>query len=308
MKFYILFLINLYSATLVSQSFFKSSEYSYSFNGDLVVGATNIKALDSLTVSNIDTTVFFQRTRMIKFFDSDVVEERTLPNVAIRTNGHQAFIKFQPEGRERILYNFNLAVGDTYTIFTNDVFLPGSDSMNVKIISYGDSLIDSQVVPYQKVEYTFDISPNIITDHLFLGIGSLSRYIDIFDIFSNQIGGGQGGPLVCYTNANTTFINESLSDSQLNELSTQCTITSSTLGPRLNSLSMYPNPTNSTLTVETKQALHDLNVSVFSTAGKEMPINRSLRSSKKLILDLSQLSPGLYYVRIGGIVKTIIKT
>ena len=77
--------------------------------------------------------------------------------------------------------------------------------MDVTILGYGDTLILGRIIPYQTVQYTFDESPFFIIDKLYKGIGSLNFYVDIFDIFSNQLGGGLGGPLVCYENQDIDF-------------------------------------------------------------------------------------------------------
>jgi hypothetical protein len=179
--------------------------------------------------------------------------------------------------------------------------MPGSDSINVEIISYGDSLISDQVIQYQQIEYSFDISPYTIRDFLFKGIGSLSFYMDIFDIFNNQLGGGQGGPLVCYDSDSFTYLNNALPGHLLNEISSSCLTVSGIEEVTNNKINIFPNPATSYINLEFNDFRLDRKIEILSLNGmtyKAIEIDHFQQVSDNLHrLDVSRLPKGMYLLR-----------
>lgn len=300
-KFKATFILCLISiCSLSSQVFFFSGDYNYSFNGDLVFGVSKINHETTLNIE-FDSIYLFSRKRELLFFDSNETEERLLDTMfIIGSNQDSIRVKFRSEGDERLLYDFNLEVGSTYKIYPDRSTIPGSDSMTVTVLGYGDTLLSGQVVPFQIVQYTFDESPFIIVDNLYKGIGSLQYYFDIFDIFSNQLGGGLGGPLVCYYNQNINFVNENLESEYINEISGECINISTTINHSNEDRTLiYPNPANDYLNISFNNAVQGEFLYIFSSFGVRYikPLEKSLEGN--YLVDVSNLPAGVFYLLIG---------
>lgn len=71
-----------------------------------------------------------------------------------------------------------------------------------------------------------------------------------------------------------------------------------------NAISVYPNPTNAMVTIESKTMLKNTRVQVLAMDGKI--VRDELFNQTKLTLDMSELSDGIYFVRIGDTVQKLI--
>lgn len=293
----ILFFYSICINSIHSQIFFSLGHYDYSFNGDLVYGVSEVD-YEMRYIVNSDSIYVFSRRRNLLFFDSNEVEESLLDTVyIIGSNADSVAIKFRSDGDERLLYDFNLEVGSTYKIYPDRLTTPGSDFIDITILGYGDTLISDKIIPYQIVQYTFDESPFLIIDKLYKGIGSLRFYIDIFDIFSNQLGGGLGGPLVCYDNQDFHFVNENLQSEYLNDISNQCLNTTNTIDvSREKRVNIYPNPVNDYLCIRFDDELIDENIFVFSSFGIRYYAFPQESSYNEYCLDVRHLPSGVFYV------------
>lgn len=72
---------------------------------------------------------------------------------------------------------------------------------------------------------------------------------------------------------------------------------------------LYPNPARSELYVEYSSDLSESNIEVFSAMGKKVDVNLSIikLNQSTSAIDVSQLLPGLYYVRINATIQTFVK-
>lgn len=76
------------------------------------------------------------------------------------------------------------------------------------------------------------------------------------------------------------------------------------------SISIYPNPAVNELRVESGE--YQINkITLFDTTGKNLRVNSMANSGREQVIDLSQLSPGVYFIRLelesGVITKKFIK-
>jgi hypothetical protein len=71
------------------------------------------------------------------------------------------------------------------------------------------------------------------------------------------------------------------------------------------SLSVYPNPANSNLTIANIEST-DLNIEIMDITGKVIK-QQALNGASKITLDISNLSSGIYFIKIGSEFKKFIK-
>lgn len=286
--------------SLYSQSIFTQGHYDYSFNGELVYGVSEIDYITRYSL-NSDSIYVFSRKGSLKDFDSDDIRESLLDTMfVIGSDPDSLVVKFRSDGEERLFYDFNLEVGSTYKIYPDRLAAPGSDSMDVTILGYGDTLISGQIIPYQTVQYTFDDVPYTITDNLYQGIGSLRYYFDIFDIFGNLIGSGIGGPLVCYNNQELDYINDELQSDYINELSGQCIGTSGEVNARGSEIVIYPNPCYDYLDIDFNDDIQLGQFLIISSLGVRYDAPFEKQRPDKYHVDVRILPDGIFYLAVHG--------
>lgn len=205
------------------------------------------------------------------------------------------------------MYNFSLDIGSSYTIFPDNLAYPGSDSIHVTVSGYGDTVVSGQILHYQSVRYDFDTSPFIIEDKIYKGIGSLNYYMEIFDIFNNQLGGGFGGPLVCYRFNNVSYINDLLQDSYINDISDDCIVINSIDDVDDNYIVVYPNPSTDYVNVNSKGINTENTIVVYSSSGIVYNLQLFMRNANTCSINITRLPPGFYYLLISNRLSSFIK-
>lgn len=296
-----------YSNNFYAQEYFFEGEYTYSFNGDLVYGASEISFVNKF-FNGVDSVYLFSRERRLQFFDSNDVESSVLDTISIfGSSPDSILISYTNDGIRHLLYNFNLDIGSIYTIYPDNLAYPGSDSIHVTVSGYGDTVVSGQLFYFQSVVYNFDTSPFTIEDKIFKGVGSLNYYMEIFDIFSNQLGGGFGGPLVCYRFNNFSYINESLHDSHINDISDDCIVINSIDDVDDSYIVIYPNPSTDLVNVYSKSINIDNNIIAYSINGNVYTLQVSTRNTNLCTINTVKLPPGLYCLLINRKLFSFIK-
>jgi hypothetical protein len=82
------------------------------------------------------------------------------------------------------------------------------------------------------------------------------------------------------------------------------------------SIIIYPNPTTGELRIENgeqrmkndnNKGIYPLVVEIFDIYGRKLLSNHLIHSSSNHIIDISHLQPGLYFLRVGGVVVKVVK-
>ena len=298
------------SPYLSGQNTFGQGEYTYSFNGDLVYGATFVDFEETATDTSGNSVHLFSIIRNNQFFDEDTVSVSSLPDISVfEINSDAAYFSLFPGGNKNLLYDFSLAINDVYTIYPIKRPEPYSDSMTVRVSGYGDTIISGEVVDYQAVEYTSHRLQSPFPDTLFKGIGSLKYYFDVFDLFRNLTGGGQAGPLVCYNSAEISVENQ-LPEFSLNEISRQCLSTTPLNEINSVDINVFPNPVKNLLFIAFgSDEQPPEKIEIFRMDGslvRNLSTERVLHNST-LTLNLQDCPPGIYFLRVQNFTHKIVK-
>jgi hypothetical protein len=123
-----------------------------------------------------------------------------------------------------------------------------------------------------------------------------SGYLVIQSLSANQTGSPRIDTVRIYSySGNVTLIVEQLADVSVNEIEEQ-------------NFNIYPNPTNNKLNIETKSQIKLKSVSIISAIGEELiRLESEIADKKEIEIDLSNLSSGIYFIKIQCDEKSIFK-
>jgi hypothetical protein len=112
---------------------------------------------------------------------------------------------------------------------------------------------------------------------------------------------------ITLTNSSSISVFSDIFIAKLDNLTTSVDHTNAEIIP----ISVYPNPVNTTLTIDLDKEYFDLNISIFNTLGEVVYSKTTQNISNKISIDMSKLASGIYFITFdidGNIfVKKVIK-
>ena len=233
-------------------------------------------------------SVAYKKIEMVTSTDPEI--SLPLYSGALRedTSAKRVFVFFPNDTAERLLYDFNLAVGEQHTFHNCFGAAPiGAEAQSFNVDSIG-SYIDGAGL-MRKVWY-LNYSQFGVVSKIIEGVGSntgLLSYSCHFDMWTD---------LVCaHKDSVVLFVNES-------PLSYYCT-------PFFNvgiaehesdfDFSLYPNPSNSTINIEHENiaSITAMNIFAVDQLGRVHELNAK-NELNKITVDVSNLSNGVYALHI----------
>jgi hypothetical protein len=241
----------------------ENQEYVYYISGDSIV--------DSLSYHKV-----FRRG---KFSESWFASEPT-PSwcngssifnvfyILIRQEGKKIYTRNEYDEVDQLLYNFNLNIGDTLPITSNQLY------DNIIVSSIDSILVGNH---YRKVFNLSGFDPHILIE----GIGHEAGFFELFPPTLEC-----ASYLSCFTLNDTTFYPEFGSPCDL----------SVDIYEVINHqpFKVYPNPTNSFLIVDSNKPINKNHISIFNGTGQQLNVSFHQNTQNKITIDISQLSKGLY--------------
>ena len=196
---------------------------------------------------------------------------------AVRDSNKQVFGFSQHDSVERLLYDFNLSIGDSVSYYSGWDFLQGPYKTYLHSV---DSVLMNFPSPHYRKRYNY--GSNIIIE----GIGSLGG----FSILRTTV-----AELVCVRDKNTDvykapfyadscscFTEMILSQNEIIDFST---------------ISIFPNPSQSNFMIDLSKIIGETNISVFDYSGRVIIDKEPVYNSKHKI-NISNEKAGVYFVRI----------
>jgi len=198
----------------------------------------------------------------------------TTASFFLRSAGTSIFIRYPHQSTEQLLYDFNLAVGDT---------VASSDATCGEICTV--VAIDSISTPYGfRKRFELDYSPSPTTVYLYEGAGSSGGIIEcvggMFLSGTNQ--------LLCYSMDSTAYFPSG---------GTGCELALEV--PALTKkyeASVFPNPFSSQTVFEFGKELKEASLSIFNAGGQK--VKTVLFSGSSLVFERQELPAGFYYYRL----------
>ena len=204
------------------------------------------------------------------------------------TVAKKVYIYYANDTTERLLYDFDLSVGDQHTFVNCHAVLFGFNPGNFIVDSIG-IYIDANGLN-RKVWY-LNYSQNGITSRIVEGVGSntgLFTYSCHFNYWKD---------LVCvHKDSAALFVNDM-------PLANYCTPYISVGLEKINSddheVSLYPNPSNNFIKIDflNNTELSEVKVCVINQLGSTIPLNTKIENNG-LFIDINQLKNGIYYLSI----------
>jgi len=253
----------------------EKQDYVYYINGD--------SAIDGITYKK----VFKHGVLSHQWFDSPPVPEYcetsdtfNIYHCLLRQDAYKIFIR-QWGDPETLLYDFDLNVGDTLPITWNqwndDIVVVSIDS-----ISVGDS--------YRKIFNLSDqSSPQLIE-----GIGHEGGFLEPFPPILEC-----GHFLLCYALNDTTYYPN---------YDDPCDLTVSIKPPaKSSSLKAFPNPAKNNATIEFDKPDIIERAIAINITGQIFELDLKQENENSIIVDLSELSRGLYMIQLNTETKSTLK-
>ena len=241
--------------------------YIYYTNGDSIIDGVEYKKIYQRHETtyrwmappphqNCDGTSFYNKLRTL-----------------LRQDGKQIYI--YESGVEDLLYDFDLAVGDTlpitWNMCTEGVYVTDIDSI---------FMVDH----YRKIFYLNDVWE--IGDFLIEGVGSNYGLLEDFPtpLLSYP------SWLLCFTLNDTTYFPG---------YGEECDLTVKAPLPAMNTqLRAYPNPVKDKLWIDHQAGTDIYQAIVYDCAGRALLIKPEQTNPNSVLFDLSGLKPGLYILQL----------
>jgi hypothetical protein len=287
-KIIFLVFVSFFSLSLYSQTYKKISDNTNKWNyldqafTTCCGGEARTYSFFLTSDTTISDTVYKKvMCKIIKHNSTDTVytgglrEDTILQSVFIRTE----------ENKEKLLYSFDVEVGDTISIDTTY----WKDAYTIRYIKSIDTY-DFDGFQGKKIgicDTTFRTDGRMppsesFTDFWYEGIGSLKSLFDL-----SHIGGfGVEMELLCFWNNYTQFYQSP--DWSVCEYAIITAIEETSLNSNL--IQIYPNPTTAQIEIKTNEKIKE--VSIINIEGRQM-IKQS-----ELIIDMQPFPNGIYLVRI----------
>ena len=247
-------------------------EDEYQIYGDTTINTVSYKKLE--VVTSTDPSIALP-------YYSGAVREDTLAK--------KVFIYFPSDSTERLLYDFDLNVGEQHTFHHCFYLAPIPSNPAVFSVDSIGSYID-QNGQSRKVWY-LDYSHIGVVARIVEGVGSNTG------IFSYSCHFSAWSDLVCaYKDSAALFINDS-------PFANYCTpyvsvgLNEDNVGNH--SLSIYPNPSNSIITIDFDNItkLSKVKIIAVDQLGRMIPLQPTIQKNK-IVIDISALQNGLYFISI----------
>jgi hypothetical protein len=236
-----------------------------------------------------DTTILNQEYKKIEKTEYDIFCLNTIINGpdyigAIRDDTNQKKVFYIPNGatEEKLIYDFNLGIGDTLFSYLN-FYQP-------LIVDFIDSVLISNEY-HKRIWFQYDEA------EIIEGVGSRTGIVEELIAF-------EGGSYLCALYVDTTFI---FPEHPCNLSSTDTCLTSAVEPKFENSeISIFPNPAKDQLQIKIqRELLSDKPELKIISTNSELCKSRTL-TDEITRLDLSDFLPGIYIVQINTENKIIL--
>lgn len=193
--------------------------------------------------------------------------------ILIRQEEHKVYYRDTWTSKDFFIYDFNLSIGDTLTrsIVVNED--------NIIVTSIDSLLVGNN---YRKV-FNFE-SIYWGNYSLIEGIGHSAGFLEPFYT-------GNGSTyLLCYTLNKITYYPE---------FNAPCDLTINIpTEVKIEKVIFYPNPAKESITIELDNSLEINNVSAYDITGRQIQLRYELLELSSMVIDISLLNKGLYFIQI----------
>jgi hypothetical protein len=203
----------------------------------------------------------------------------TVPSWFLRSDGKQMYLRQPNDASEYLLYDFDLAIGDTLPVtfnnYQSDVYVTGADSIYTP---YG----------YRK---RFELAGNTVAQYLIEGVGSSNGLIEPVSLVFEC-----GNSLLCFSLNDTSYYPVA---------GPSCNLTVGISSPENNSIiSIAPNPFSTHTMINTGNTFNNATITVFNSTGQVVKEFKNF-SGLQYTFYREKLPEGLYFVRITQFGKAV---
>lgn len=275
-----------------------SSAWLYNYIGNTGYGVTQIRPVKDTLIAGENVDVLERQAVRVSFSNRLDTFRFRLPSY---------YLLEKDDGL--ILFSINAIDFDTLYFFGGDVGEEWElsrrrgntrDTIKISIEDKVTYHIEGQELEAQALKYVYSTG-GIVHDTALVGIGTIAKYIDPFDLIDLEFDAGEGGRVRCYSSDNTGSITFPLDGDSAFEVNCSDLISSGTDFRGIDNylLSIYPNPAGNSLMI-LDQKIRRSKYFIMSILGR---VVRSGSLSENDI-SLDGLKSGQYVLIVEGVGRT----
>lgn len=228
--------------------------------------------------------------KVYSLFDSTLSSPWSTYYAAIREQNKQVFAKFG-SSPETLLYDFNLAVGDTIR-YTYSLPSSAADTF-CSILSKVDTMLLKDGKYRKRYIYNPVQPKNMVSDTVIEGLGSY-LYQGLFDPLINGFCTcGDEWEVTCIKTYDTTRYLKNLACNHC-----FCTfLTSESITENHNGNHIYPNPFSSKTTLTINRNIKDVTLTIYNSFGQQVSQIKNV-NEQSVVIQRNGLPAGIYFVQL----------
>ncbi len=283
---------------------FGTPDTEWIYNVDRQTGFTRVFYDSDTVINNTQFNKFLTNRTFVSSYTLDTIHDSG-PDLFLHIDEGLVFFKFG-ENSIDTLYNFNAALGDSWTIINERSNIASNDTFLISVVDTFTSLIDNKSL--FGMSYMINENPFFI-DTIYDQIGPLKSFIVLYESFLGLGHNNIGGFLRCFSNDALGQVDIPLPDFAIESLlfdldcSPQLTSVSDNLSPS-NAVSIYPNPANDELHVSASHLIYTY--SLLDISGRTL-LREANISGNVLRIDISELDSGVYLLNLDNRIYRFVK-
>ncbi len=283
--------------------YFGTPDTEWIYNIDGRTGFTRVSYVSDTTVNNLLFNKFETNVTGIVTSPLDTINFLG-PELLLLNDDGLIYFKYG-ESEIDTLYNFNAAIGDSWTIINPEANIENRDTFKITIVDTFTSIIDDNML--YGMSFTLNNYPPL--DTVYNQIGPKQTFIVPYGGLANIGHSNIGGFLRCFSNDALGQVDIPLPDFAIEPLlfdldcSPQLTSVSDNLSPS-NAVSIYPNPANDELHVSASHLIYTY--SLLDISGRTL-LREANISGNALRIDISELDSGVYLLNLDNRIYRFVK-
>ena len=290
MKALIILLLSIFSINLYAQNWADlGATWHYSYYSMIGDGYSEISYQGDTTLLGVEAKKLALNNHYFNFINGEFEDSFRGIELTYSDSDH---IYHYINGEFKVLYDFSAQVGDTLTHYLySDLLFEECDSLGRSIvIETGTELINGEELRWYELEHLDGIA--MLPGKIIEKMGSHGY---MFPYINGCVATEEASdPLRCYEDDNfelyqnpdyegacefTVSIEEEIKDDS--------------------KLTLYPNPSDHVVNIESTTLINALNISVYSIEGQLIKSIES-RNSNEVSIDVTDLNSGMYFIEIIG--------
>ncbi len=266
-------------------------KYSY-MNGFGTEGYTQIQYIGDTVINGQLSKILDKHIYAFNYQNSQAVDIDAGKEYTFETNG---IVYLWYNNNWDTLYNFNASVGESWRMAKQPFTNACDSNSTLTVTAIGSKVINSQTLNYLVVDFSF---PNGFSDTIVEKIGFINSYLLPYDFCNGSLDANEGGPFRCYEDNNFITYKPNYPDN--------CDHIAGLYEKEIDlGFDFSPNPATEIITIYFSNGLNTRTTCLLLYASGRETKAINLTGTETQI-DISDLNPGIYFVKVGDRVEKVV--